>query len=191
MQGFAGATDSQPPTSLGSSDHLHWAYQKPVLQVLESRLCPLCSWDWEVSCWLFHCWQFSASLSVLQVLESGLWAVLLRLRSKLLTLSLLTVFCFTLCPSSSGIWTVGCAPEIEKQVADPFAAESCLLDWATRDTMLGVRKMSLLVHCMILMKTDCLSNDKCTGIFCCSHCLEVSLFYMTVHSEYCSFTVML
>ena len=36
VQGFAGATDRQPPTSLGSPDHFHRAHQKPVLQVLES-----------------------------------------------------------------------------------------------------------------------------------------------------------
>ena len=41
MQGFAGEADCQQTSPLGSPHHLHRADQKPDLQVLVSRVCPL------------------------------------------------------------------------------------------------------------------------------------------------------
>jgi hypothetical protein len=47
-QSTIGKTYRKPASSLGIADNIHWAYQESSIQILDSRFCPLCSWDWEV-----------------------------------------------------------------------------------------------------------------------------------------------
>lgn len=49
LQGSVGETDSKQTSPLGAPHHLHWAYQEPPVQVLESWVCALCTRDREVS----------------------------------------------------------------------------------------------------------------------------------------------
>lgn len=41
--------DSQQTTSMGITHHLYRADKKSNLQILDARICTLCSWNWKVS----------------------------------------------------------------------------------------------------------------------------------------------
>lgn len=68
LQGSVGETDSEQTSPLGAPHHLHWAYQEPPVQVLESRVCSLCTRDREVS--NRTCAKLSVSLMNLSNLSS-------------------------------------------------------------------------------------------------------------------------